>query len=84
MLRYAVVSSLLFFCFKTYASKTLVLTDDLEEICICREYVDFFEDTSASMTIEKVSNLAQDNFTISTAQDLINENINSAYWLKFT
>ena len=65
-------------------SDTLRLNDNLEEICICREYVDFYEDPSAQMTLEDVLKVPSEKFIGSTAKDLMNDNVSSAYWLRFT
>lgn len=66
------------------SSIPLILNDSLEEKCICREYVDFYEDTSTKKGIKEILQLPEENFVTSTAQDLMNDNIRSAYWLRFT
>lgn len=68
-----------------YANKPIVLTDSLEELCVAREFVEYLEDTSREMVLQDVLKLADTSrgFIPSTAQDLINDNTGSAYWLKF-
>ena len=67
------------------AEKTVILTDTLDDFWVVREYVDFFVDTSRTLTITEVDAIykAGTGFQISTAADLINEDISSAYWLRF-
>lgn len=67
------------------ASIPVVLTDSIEELCIAREYVEYLEDTSRALTIDDIIRLGDTSsfFIPSTAQDLINDNIKAAYWLKF-
>ncbi len=84
MLKKAFVLFFLVFITSGYASIPLVLDDNLEEKCLCREYVDFFEDTSTKMGITEILQLNSNKFVTSTAQDLMNDNISSSYWLKFT
>ncbi len=83
--QFVVVFWFLAFCKITLALNPVVITDDLKEICLSREYVMVFEDSSHSMTLDEVLTLQNKEsiFKPSTAQDLINKNKTSAYWLKF-
>ena len=89
MFIHRIISLLVFTCIGTvYANNSLtpvILNDQLKEICLAREYVMVFEDTSSKMTLKDVLKLERKKniFEPSTAQDLINKNTTSAYWLKF-
>lgn len=63
----------------------VALTDDLDELCLAREKVLYFADTSATLETDEIKLLLENgkNFIPSTAQDLINDHVNSAYWLYF-
>lgn len=66
------------------ATIPLVLTDDVQEVCLCREFVGYFEDSSGSVTLSEVLKPDFEKlFQESRAADLMNENTSSAYWLKF-
>lgn len=79
----------LFFCIlpvsSAFAVQPIMLTDTLEELCIAREYVEYLEDPGGKMTIDDILKLgnSSNQFIPSTSQDLINQNIKSAYWLRF-
>ena len=66
------------------ATHPLILTDDLNEICLSRQMVSYFEDTSGIMTFAEILKLdKKKKFKESQAADLINKNTSSAYWLNF-
>ncbi|WMJ72316.1 7TM diverse intracellular signaling domain-containing protein [Cytophagaceae bacterium ABcell3] len=66
------------------AIKPIVLSNDLQELFIVREYVEYMEDT-AGVTLDEIlsSEDLQNQFVPSTFQDLINQNRKAVYWLKF-
>lgn len=69
-----------------WAQKPVILSDELDELCLAREYVMYMEDTSTKLGIHEIVKLDKsDNspFKISTFKDLINSHTHSAYWLKF-
>lgn len=68
-----------------YSTTPLLLTDSLKETWLTREYVNYLEDPTAQLTIEDIIKLGKNTnlFLPSTANDLINDNTQSAYWLRF-
>lgn len=81
---YFFIAFIFLFSLKSIATPPLILTDDLEEKCLCREYVTYYEDISAHLNLSEIINLKSKNaFTVSTAADLINNNTSSTYWLNF-
>lgn len=83
--KFGICFLLFFYIFTVEAVKPVVLTDSLNELCIAREYVDFLEDPTGKLTIEAIRNeeAVRSKFIRSTAQDLINTNTQSVYWLRF-
>ena len=92
LVKYTILRSFVFLFAFTYgasqlkaAPKTVVLTDSLKDFWVVREYVDFFVDTSRKLNVTEVDSIYQTGagFQASTAADLINKDISSAYWLRF-
>lgn len=67
------------------AVDTIFLTDTLEELWVVREYVEVFVDTSCALGVEEVDRLYKKEvgFFPSKAEDLVNSDVSSAYWLRF-
>lgn len=66
-----------------YLPKTLSLETDKTSYFISREYVSYFEDKTNNKTLHDILSLQDSSFSSSQANDLINTNIHSSYWLKF-
>lgn len=67
------------------SSKTpLVLSDQLQELCICKDLVNYYEDTSGKQSLPEILKLARTaSFKESAFEDYTNENTSSAYWISF-
>lgn len=67
------------------ASETAILKENTTEVYISRQYVDYFEDVSASLHIRDIVEFENKPsfFKPSTVPDFVNTNLCSAYWLRF-
>ena len=86
MVRKSIVTFLFYsILIAVFAVKPAVLTNSLHELCLAREYVDFLEDPTQQLTLDDVKNsdAISSQFIPSKAEDLINSNTKSAYWLRF-
>ena len=68
------------------ASKVVVLKENTAEVYMSRQYVDYFEDVSASLHISDIVQFGDrpNFFRPSTVPDFVNTNLGSAYWLRFS
>lgn len=68
------------------ASKVVVLKENTAEVYMSRQYVDYFEDVSASLHISDILQFENkpNFFKPSTVPDFVNTNLGSAYWLRFS
>jgi serine phosphatase RsbU (regulator of sigma subunit) len=73
----------IFYIQSTKASEIIILSDSLHELCVCRKFVDYFVDPSNNLNLSEIISKNSKNFQASTAQDLVNANIQSTYWLRF-
>src|SRR5690606_16820362 len=67
------------FCF---SSKTILFTDNTDEIWVTREYVDYLIDTSNQLTINDILQTDQSKF-ICESKSITNDNPNASYWIHF-
>lgn len=66
------------------AQKMAVVDDQMKEFVLTGNYLEIFEDTEKKFSIKEVSDSAfQKNFTLNQSSYPYNENIKSAYWIKF-
>lgn len=67
-----------------YTTEPVILTDNLDELWLGNQYAEFFEDTSTELGIQEIVDLDHaGKFNDCECSDLINQNTNSAYWIKF-
>lgn len=76
---------LLFVTTAVLGSEIVVLRDNLDEVYVSRQYVDFFEDASAKLKLQDIIKLERTPgaFKVSTVPDLVNTNKASVYWIRF-
>lgn len=66
------------------AQKTVILDDAIKEFTLVNNYLEILEDKEGKLTINEVSSLAyQSKFVLNQSIYPYNENIKSAYWVKF-
>ncbi|MBC7389784.1 MAG: hypothetical protein H7329_11270 [Opitutaceae bacterium] len=71
--------------FQSHGGQPVIINSDIYEICLSRNRISFFEDSTARLNIGDISKGDGQTFLFneSSADDLENENLTSAYWLKF-
>lgn len=66
----------------SFSQKTVLISDTLEEICLSREYVKYFEDEN-HLPVEEIEKRKLSQFKESHFEDLINFKTENTYWLIF-
>lgn len=86
MTRYSIfLFNILFFISShLLAQRVAILDDDMKEFVFTNNYLEILEDKNQEWTIEDVSSAAfKDKFVLNQSSYPYNENIKSAYWIKF-
>ena len=69
-----------------HGANRIVLNDQTKSLPVTRKFIEYFEDTTSVKSIYEIERIYKGTkfFRSSNANDLINENTNSVYWLRFT